>query len=372
MATPHRDSPRGRLHAVILAGGSGTRFWPLSRKRLPKQFLALTGEKSLLRETYERLAPMVGPERVWVVMGESHRSLVQAALPEIPEENLLAEPVGRNTAPCIGLAAQRILIRDPAAAMLVCPSDHVVQPEDAFRMSVESALAILDAEDELESPWTVTFGIVPRYPATGFGYIERGPELAAGAFRVARFKEKPVVEVAEEYLRTGRYLWNSGIFLWHATGLLTLLEKHLPELASGLHALGQEAAGPAGLEGALQARFGSLPSISIDYGVLERARNVAVVAADFGWDDVGSWRAVERYGHRDGAGNSVLGRHVGIDTRGCIIVGKHKERLIATLGVENLVIVETDDAILVCSRDDTERVKEIVDRLQKEGLASLT
>lgn len=361
-----------RLHAVIMAGGSGTRFWPMSRQDLPKQFLALTGNKSLLRETFERLLPLVGAERMWVVSGASHARLVAEELPEIPRENILGEPVGRNTAPCIGLAARRILEKDPGGFLLVCPADHVIRPAAAFAGAVSAALGLLESLDGGQEPWTLTFGIVPRYAATGFGYIERGEGLgeprAEGAeplqaYRVKKFKEKPPEEVARGYVESGNFYWNSGMFLWRAADVKRLIEIHLPRLAEGLaeiHKLSRD----QGIQAALEARFGLLPSISIDFGVLEPSKNVAVIAADFEWDDVGSWRAVERYTAQDGSGNNVVGKHVGVATQDCILVGK--KRLIATVGVKDLVVVETEDAILVCSRDATERVKEIPERLREK------
>ena len=362
------------LHAVIMAGGAGTRFWPMSRQDLPKQFLALAGEKSLLRETFERLSPLVDAERIWVVSGALHVRKVWEELPEVPRENILGEPVGRNTAPCIGIAAQQVLARDPDACLLVSPADHVIRPAAVFAASVQAALDFLGGLKDRDEPWTLTFGIVPRYAATGFGYIERGEELSvtAGApgeaalpfraHRVRKFKEKPSEDVAREYVASGQFYWNSGIFLWRAAGVQRLIELHIPGLAHGLSEIRKMAQDPGGIQAALAARFASLPSISIDYGVLEPAKNVAVVGADFEWDDVGSWRAVERYAVKDSSGNSIVGKHLGVETQNCIIVGKN--RLIATVGVKDLVVVETEDAILVCSRDGTERVKEISQELR--------
>jgi mannose-1-phosphate guanylyltransferase len=353
-----------------MAGGSGTRFWPLSRRATPKQFLALAGPKSLLRETFERLEPIVGAERVWVVAGEAHTRRVRDHLPEVPPANILGEPVGRNTAPCIGLAAHRILRRDPAARMLVCPSDHIVRPREGFEAALRAALEVLGRLDRPDAPWSVTFGIPPRYPATGFGYIQRGeaiPLRAEGrirAFRVGGFKEKPRERIARRYVKSGRYYWNSGIFLWSAAGALRLIDEHVPALGRGLRRIDGKAPTGAALRAALGGSFRKLPAISIDHGVLERTPRTAVIAGGFEWDDVGSWRAVERYAERDGARNCVLGRHVGVDTADCILVGG--DRLLATVGLEDLVIVATDDVVLVCPRDQTERVKELVDRLAAE------
>jgi len=374
---PRRDAKRreeaGALHAVIMAGGSGTRFWPLSRRALPKQFLPLGGEKSLIRETYERLLPLAGPSRIWVVSGRAHVDRVRKEIPELPRSRILGEPVGRNTAPCIGLAAHRVLRADPAARILVCPADHIIRPPRAFEDAVRGALRVLDATDGPGAPATVTFGIVPRYPATGFGYIERGADVTApgldgvSAFTVAGFREKPTEDVARAYVEGGRHYWNSGIFLWKAGGVLELIEKHIPDLAAGLRAIDEKGGETErSLARALGTSFAALRGISIDYGVLEHAVNISVAPVAFDWDDVGSWRAVERYAPRDADGNSVLGLHVGVDTKNSIVVGG--KRVIGTIGVKDLVIVETEDAVLVCDRSATERLKEIVDRLSAKKL----
>ena len=358
-----------QLHAVIMAGGAGTRFWPLSRDALPKQFLSLSGEQSLLRETYARLTPIVGDECVWVVSNRAHVDLVRHELPEIPTEQVLGEPVGRNTAPCIGLAAQRIHGVDPGAALLVCPADHVIRPHDDFQATVTAAHNLLSKLEAGGTPWTITLGVSPVHAATGFGYMERGEALEGGgdtakAFRVERFKEKPTAALAEEYIASGRYYWNSGIFLWRAAGVLSLLESYLPGLAGGLREIEASVDAGAALASALEEGFPRLPSISIDYGVLEKTSHVAVVEAGFAWDDVGSFSAVERYAPRQES-NSVLGTHVGVRTKECIVVGEG--RLIGTVGVENLVVVATDDAVLVCDRRETEAVKELVELLKEKG-----
>ena len=360
------------LHAVIMAGGSGTRFWPFSRKVLPKQFLPLSGDASLLRQTFERLRPLVGAQRTWVITNVDHVDRVAQELPELPASQIIGEPVGRNTAPCIGLAAQCIAALDPDARLFVCPADHVIAPEESFRRDVRTALDLLSSLPADGDPLTVTFGIRPRYAATGFGYIERGEAVASerlssgDAYRVAGFREKPTHEVASQYVDGGQHYWNSGMFLWSVEGISTLIAKYLPELQRGLQEIAVEAQGDAGLVGALSEHFGGLPAESIDYGVLEHTSNVAVVESTFEWDDVGSWAALDRYCERDDVGNRVRGQHVGVDTKNCLIVGQ--KRLIATVGVEDLVVVETEDAVLVCKRDQTERVKNVVDALREGQL----
>jgi len=371
------------FHAVIMAGGSGTRFWPASRRRLPKQFLPLGGTKTLLRQTFERLTTLASPSRIWVVTNSDYVDLVLQELPELSPERVIGEPAARNTAPCIGLAARRIASEAGGESLLVCPADHVIAPPEVFEADVVMALQLLAQHDTPDDPLSITFGIEPRYPATGFGYIERGeamplegdgissegPGAPARSFLVDCFREKPELAVAEEYVSSGRFYWNSGIFVWSTAGIQKLIATHLPELATGLDELERRAGEGGGFPAALESCFGELPSISIDYGVLERAGRVAVVASRFEWDDVGSWAALERYAEPDGAGNGVIGQHVGLNTRNCIVVGK--DRLIATIGVEDLVIVETDDAVLVCRRDQTEKVKELVGALKASGREEL-
>ena len=364
-----------KLHVVIMAGGTGTRFWPFSRKRLPKQFLSLGGDVSLLEQTVTRLGSLVPPERVWVITNAAYVSRVREEIPAIPAAQVIGEPVGRNTAPCIALAAHRIAADDPTAALLVCPADHKISPEAKFSDDVRRALEALSEYDSERDPLSITFGIAPRYPSTGFGYVERGESLSlenstqgAGLYQVARFREKPDAERAREFVASGKFYWNSGIFVWSARGIGSLIETHLPELANGIQALSVDASS-AGWEAALDVHFKGLPSVSIDYGVLEQARKVAVVEATFDWDDVGSWAALEKYAARDSSGNGILGKHVGVDTKDCLVVGR--ERMITTIGVEDLVIVETEDAVLVCRRDQTEKVKELVGELDAAGHGDL-
>ena len=364
-----------KLHVVIMAGGTGTRFWPFSRKKLPKQFLSLGGDESLLRQTVTRLGTLVPPERVWVITNAAYVERVREEVPDVPASQVIGEPIGRNTAPCIALAAHRIAALDPEAALLVCPADHKISPEARFGADVRRALDVLSAYGSDRDPLSITFGIAPRYPATGFGYIERGEPLpletskeSGGVYQVARFREKPEPKQAQEFVESGNFYWNSGIFVWSARGISSLIQTHLPDLATGIEDLAAEAAN-AGWESALDVHFKQLPSVSIDYGVLEHALKVAVVEATFEWDDVGSWAALEKYAIEDGRGNGVLGKHVGVETRNCLVVGR--ERLIATIGVEDLVIVETADALLVCKRDQTEKVKELVERLGEDGYGDL-
>jgi mannose-1-phosphate guanylyltransferase len=363
------------LYGLILAGGSGSRFWPLSRRALPKQFLAIGGDgRSLLCSTYDRLLPLAGAERILVAGNAAYRERTLEELPGLPPENFLGEPVGRNTAPCIGLAAHCVLGREPRAILLVAPADHVIGPDEEFHRAARFAADLLRGEPppspEGAEPLTVTLGIPPHEPATGYGYIQQGAELARGegglaAFRVARFREKPPLEQAKAYLESGEYLWNSGMFVWSAAGVLALIERHLPELARGLSVIAAAPGEPERFRRLLAEHFPKLPAISIDYGVLEHTTNAVTVRAPFHWDDVGSWGAAARYLESDGEGNHLRGRHVGLETRNCVIVAG--KRLVGTVGLEGLVIVETEDALLVCSRQAVEKVKDLVELAEKAG-----
>ena len=358
------------LHAIIMAGGTGTRFWPLSRRDLPKQFLAIGGEeRNLLQLTYDRLLPLVGPDRVLVAGSERHRQRTLEELPGLPPENFLGEPAGRNTAPCIGLAAHWVRVRDPDAVLLVVPADHAIRPDTEFHRSVRFASDLLGELAQGGEPPTVMLGIPPQEPATGYGYVEQGALIRTDGdlqgHRATAFKEKPDLETARRYIEGGRFLWNSGIFLWTVGGILRLIEKYLPDLARGLESISKNLDEPRSYRAALDEHFASLPSISIDYGVLEHATNVAIVRASFSWSDLGSWKASAGYLPADASGNRVRGRHVGIDTRDCVVFGDR--RLVTTLGVEGLVIVDTEDSLLVCRFDEVERVRELVEKLKREG-----
>lgn len=350
------------LHGIIMSGGSGTRFWPLSRITRPKQFLTFGGERSLLQETADRCEPLIPPERLWVVTNALQAAETRRQLPALPPDHLLVEPEGRNTAPCVGLAAVHLLRHDPEAVMVLMPADHLIAPGELFREGVESAVRLVQEDPQR----LVLFGVRPTWPATGFGYIERGEPLPeAGAAHVLSFREKPNHDTAVRYLQAGPYLWNCGIFVWRAGTILDLLREFEPEMAAGLERIAA-ALGTPEADRVLAAEFPRLKSISIDYAVLERAAQVCVVEARFDWDDVGSWEALARLEGTDGAGNTVVGPHCGLDTRGCIIhsAGGH---LIATCDVEDLLIVHTPDATLVARRGDEEAMRRIIRELQERG-----
>ena len=352
------------LHAVILAGGSGTRFWPQSRRALPKQFLRFGSERTLLQETFDRCRAVISPERTWIVTGESHAAETARQLPEVPPEQILVEPCGRNTAPCIGLAAIQLLAVDPDAVMLVMPADHVIRTAEQFQRTVEQAAAVVEHDPQA----LVLFGATPSYPATGFGYIQRGAELRdlPGAFRVAAFREKPDLATAQRYVAANEYFWNCGLFVWRAATILEQLERLQPAIETRLKRL-QAAIGTAKWNETLAAEFPQIPSISIDYAVLERADSVAVVPAAFEWDDVGSWQALARMLPADANGNTVSGQFCGLDSTGCI-VRTSEEHLVAAFGVRDLIIVQTPDATLVADKRDENSLRQLISELERRGL----
>jgi len=348
-------------YAVVMAGGSGTRFWPRSRHRAPKQLLPIVGTRTMLQETVARVSPPIDRSRVLVVTGQVHARAVRAQLPELPTSALLVEPRGRNTAPAIALAALHIAREHPDAVMAVLPADHAIADRGVFRADLSAALDVAERTGAL-----VTFGIQPTHPETGYGYIRPGARLdgaaRARAFRVRAFIEKPNAARARALIARGGVFWNSGIFAWRARSILDALRTHVPDVLAPL-----EAAVTSGSRHALRAAYGRLPSISIDTGVLERANHVAVLRARFAWSDVGSWAAVEPI-WRNGTDrhNAVRGRALAIDSRGCVV--DSPQRLIALLGVEDLVVVDTRDAVLVCRKQRAQDVRMVVDELRRRRL----
>jgi mannose-1-phosphate guanylyltransferase len=350
--------------AVIMAGGVGARFWPASRKARPKQLLDLAGGgTTMIAATLARIAPAIPADRVLVVTGRVTAAAVRAALPAVPPANVLAEPVGRNTAPCIGWAALHARRRDPAAVLAVLPSDHLIGKPAAFLAALRTAVAAA-REGAL-----VTCGVAPDRPETGFGYVELGEPVADGVRRVARFVEKPDLETAKGYLASGRFVWNSGMFFFSAARVLDEIARQMPELARGLEAI--DAGIAAGDEAAVVERvFPTLPAQSIDYGVMERAAGIACVPAEIGWSDLGSWAAAHDHSAKDAAGNAFGADVVAVGSRGCLVRAP-RERLVALVGVEDLVVVDTGDALLVCRKDRAQDVKPVLDELKRRGRGDL-
>lgn len=359
--------PGGKVHLVVLAGGAGTRFWPASRASRPKQLLPLAGPEPLIRRTALRLLELSAWERVLVAGGRAAEAGTRALLPEVPPENVLVEPVPRNTAPCIGWAAARIARSDPDALVVVVPSDQHVVDVEGYRAAVRAALADA-AEGHI-----VTIGIPPTRPETGFGYIELGGPVEAGPPRAVdarRFVEKPSRERAEEMLATGRFVWNAGMFVFRARDMLAALRAHLPALADGLARF--DAAAREGREAeVVLAEFGALPSISVDHGVMEKLPALRVVPADVGWSDLGSFQAVWELAARDEQGNALPPDALAVEARGNVVLdlreGAAPKKVIALLGVDDLVVVETDDALLVTRRDRSQDVRLVVDAVKARG-----
>ena len=350
------------FHAVIMAGGSGTRFWPLSRARLPKQLLKLTGGRTMIQATADRLEDLVPAERTWVITNQSLAGAIAQQLPQLAPQRIVGEPCKRDTAPAIGLAALLLQAGDADATMLVMPSDHRIEPASAFQAAVRQAEQIVQ-----ESPETlVTFGIKPTYPAETFGYIERGAALGgAGTFAVQRFREKPARSVAEEYLRSGNFYWNSGIFVWKAATIVTALERYEPQMLQHLRAIAASF-GKASWQETFDREFTAIRGKSIDFAVMEHYQPVAVIEAPFTWDDVGSWQAIARAQGADAAGNSSIGKHLAIRTSGSI-VRTTDDHLVVTLGVKDTIVVHTPDATLVAHTQEEEAIREVVKALEERG-----
>jgi mannose-1-phosphate guanylyltransferase len=360
------------LHAVIMAGGAGTRFWPESRTTRPKQLLSLLGDRTMIRSTLDRLEGLVPAERVHVATTAALAASIAAELPELPPEAILIEPCKRDTAPCIGLAAAMLLRDDTDAVMAVMPADHVIGPDETFREAIRFAASLVEEDPRR----LVTFGIRPTYPAETFGYIERGGRLASpaatvenrpAAFGVKRFHEKPKADVAEQYIASGHFYWNSGIFVWRADTILRAIAEFQPEMTVHLDRIAK-AAGTRGADEVLRSEFAQIEPLSIDRGVMERVSGVVVVEAPFDWDDVGSWRALERLGQPDAAGNVVeAGRYLGLKTSGSIVRSQRRDHLVVTMGVEDLVIIVTPDATLVANKRDEESIREVTRQLRERG-----
>ncbi len=340
--------------ALIMAGGIGSRFWPLSRKSNPKQFLKIFGEKSMIRMTAERLLPLIEWDDIHVVTSADQVKLVKEHLPEMPHDNIIVEPFGRNTAPCIALSALQLGRRYAGnEIMVVLPADHYIRDNRAFLVSLELAKKAALAEN------LVTFGIEPDYPATGYGYIEKGEAYGNGMFHVKQFKEKPDRETAEAFLESGNYLWNSGMFCWRIDTIRKQFQTLLPRIESLLMEIHNHRK-DSNFD--IAGTYLKMPKIPIDIGIMEQAEKRIVIPVSYGWSDVGSWRALYDLSNKNDFGNAFEGDTIGLDIRNCFIRSK---RLVAAIDISDLVIVETDDAILVSKMDSCERVKEIQEELER-------
>ncbi len=352
------------LKALIMAGGQGTRFWPLSREQYPKQLLKLGGKITLLQQTVERLDGLIGPDDVYVVTGPRLLVDIKTQLAElgsgkaVPKDNVIVEPMPKNTAPAIGLGALMLLRKDPDCVMAVLPSDHMIKEGDRFRAALKKAEALA------RKGRIVVFGVSPTRPETGYGYIRLGDELSEGSYEVESFVEKPDRPTAEGYLASGDYLWNSGMFVWKASVILEEIKRHMPALGEALARI-DAAIGTPDEERVLEEAFSGVEPESIDFGVMEKSGNVAAVRADFAWSDLGSWDAIQAIAEPDSDGNVTVGRVVGLDCTDTTIYAD--ERLVAGIGLDGMVVVDTPDATLVCRKDMAQRVKEVVGILKEKG-----
>lgn len=347
-----------KITAVIMAGGRGERFWPKSRNNCPKQFLSLTADKeTMIQKTVKRLDKIVEPEDVFVVTNSAYREIVETQLPQIPKENILSEPCARNTAPCIAYAAAVIKKKYDDAVMLVLPSDHLIGYVNIYHRALRKAIAAAEEGQNL-----VTIGITPTYPETGYGYINFGEEKG-DAFEVERFVEKPDLATAKKYLASGNYLWNSGMFVWKVSSIMANIQKFMPAVYDGASRIG-ESFGTDDFEEVLIREFEAFPSESIDFGIMEKAENIYTIPGSFGWDDVGSWLAMERINETDDDKNYIEGDVIAVDSKRTTICGG--KRLIAAVGTRDLIIVDTDDVLLVCSKNSTQDVKKVISKLKEQ------
>jgi len=349
------------IYPVILAGGWGERLWPMSTPTRPKQVLTLGGDRSLVGRTLDRVAPVAVPERVLVMTSAQIVGTIPAELSGVPVERIIAEPMRKNTAPAIALAAHLLSIEDEDAVMVVLPADHIIGDDEGFRRTIEAAA---DAANDLRA--LVTLGITPSRPDTEYGYIEAGDAVGSGAFRVRRFTEKPDEETAVRFLDAGGYYWNSGMFIWRADVFLEEVAEHLPDVASAL----ARVTVPPGAPGFIQqmnAFYDASPSISVDYGIMERTRRALVVPADFGWDDVGAWSALGRVWAPDDRGNSAQGETVLLDSNDCIAYAERG--VVAAVGVEGLVVVHTPEATIVCPRERAREVRDLLEEVRRRAEA---
>jgi len=348
------------LYAAILAGGSGRRFWPASTLGRPKQFLDITGRGTMLSLTRRRLSGILPPERILVLTALDHALMVRKELPDIPEENIFAEPVSRNTAPSLAVAAAMVLEKGGDEPLLCCPSDHLITGDGSFEGAVETAARAASSRDVL-----VTFGIRPSHPATGYGYIETGGRLEEGVLEAASFREKPDRSTAMSFLESGRHYWNSGIFMWRPTVFLDAWDRFLPAGREPIGRIMEACRDGEALDPVASGCYSDMPSVSVDYGILERASNVVVVPADFGWSDVGSWDALEGIVPSDGSGNSVVGDSTAIDSKGNIFY--NPEGFTAAIGVEGIIVAVSGGSVLVCRKGESQKVRDLLDRMEEEN-----
>jgi mannose-1-phosphate guanylyltransferase len=351
------------IRAIIMAGGAGSRFWPLSRTKKPKQFLPIISDKTMIEETVDRLLPQIPPTNIYTIANFDLTQVMKNLLPTLPEENFLVEPRGKNTAPSLMLATARVYLQNPRAVLAALPADHLIKDASLFLRKLRAGAAAASKGEFL-----ITFGIPPSYPATGYGYIQfskKNPlrSLDENFYAVQEFKEKPEYEKAKTFLEQGNYFWNSGMFLWQADVFAKKLDQHAPSLFAYwkkmLEALQKND------EGQIASIFEEIPSISIDYGLMENAEGVLMGEADFGWSDVGAWSSLTDIWPQDEEGNAQRGKSISLDSQNCLVFNPNK--ITALIGVKDLIIVDTEDALLITHKSQDQKVKDIVEKLKKSG-----
>ena len=351
------------IYAVIMCGGKGTRFWPRSIRKKPKQFHSIVGDKSMLRQTVNRLMPLIGKKNIIIIGNKDQECLVKKELPDIPKNNIISEPVGRNTAACLGLASVIVRKRDPNAVLVAVPADSAIKNEKKFIRIIKSAVLFAKKNDAF-----VTLGIKPRTPETGYGYVEAKSKMARSSgvplYEVKKFVEKPNKQKAKKYVSSGNYYWNSGMFIFNVNTLLAAIAEQMADLNKGLIEI-EKHLGKKDEKRVIGNIYRKLKPISIDYGVMEKVKNVVVLPADIGWSDVGSWKTLQELKKKDRQNNVMSGKTIAIRSEGNIVEAQSK--LIALLGVKDLIVVESDAALLVAHKDSSQEVKEIVEKLEKEN-----
>jgi mannose-1-phosphate guanylyltransferase len=358
-----------KVFAVIMAGGVGSRVWPVSREAIPKQFQNIFGDRTLYQRAFDRISKVVQPQNVIVVTNHLHRSTATEQLPQIPERNIISEPVGRSTAPCIAVAASALSSITENAVMVVLPADHLISEEENFISQMKESIRLADKHRSL-----VTIGIRPTYPETGYGYIhfkkdEDDSDITLhGGHRVISFKEKPDLETAKKYLASGDYLWNSGMFIWRVDVIIEELKKNLEHFAD-FHSAIRDKFGTESFSGVLKEFYSEVESISIDYAVMEKSDSVLTIPSNFSWSDVGSWDEVHRLSDHDESGNAFKGDVVAIRSKNNFVWAQGKS--VSLVDTEDLIVVETKDSILICKRGKSQSVKEVVDILRKNGRRDL-
>jgi mannose-1-phosphate guanylyltransferase len=355
------------LHCVIMAGGSGTRFWPQSRRTRPKQLLAITGNKTMIRATVDRILPIVPSDRIMIVAGDACADQIREQISELAPESMVSEPIGRNTAPCIALAAYKLAKEDKDAVMAVLPADHLIGSEQAFREILKSA-----CDAAVMGEFLITLGIVPDRPETGYGYIEMGTRVltvnGTEVFHVNRFVEKPDPATAAHYIQQGNYMWNSGMFIWKVSSILKAFEEYLPSVCRVLDSIAPQLNTPEEPD-ALKRVYSELESISIDYGIMEKAQKVLMIPMDVQWNDVGTWSSLHGVWPDDEKGNALNGSALCLGSERCVVSSPHK--LTILMGVKDLIVVDTPDALLVCRKDSAQDIKKLQELLAEHGYEDL-